>query len=115
MSSPQQFLYRIWLPGQTSDLEPTLTLNNEAALKFFVRAGVLLFPDTPFRMCAYHLAHELMERPVAEGTYQIHQEKGRHPEIYVVKESGIHAERSNYGLIATALKAACEREQEQAL
>lgn len=110
----QQFNYQIWLPGQApTSGEPDLTLQSAAALRFFVAAGSLLFADTPFHVCAYHLVNELMERPVAEGTYQLHRHH-RKIELYAVKEQGIQAERSGYPLITTALKAACE-EQEQVL
>lgn len=109
----QQFLYKVWLPGQASTAgEPALTLHNAAALKFFVQAGSLQFPDTPFHVCAYYIANVLMERPVAEAVCQLHRSIGGRVEVYVVKEQGI--QRDGRPLIASALKAACE-EQEQVL
>lgn len=108
--SPQQFLYKVWFPDRApTSGEPDLTLHNGAALKFFVQAGSLLFADTPFHVCVYHLVNELMERPVAEGTYQLHREH-RRISLYPMQESGILDERSGYGIITTALKEACEEQ-----
>lgn len=112
MSSPQQFLFKVWLPGQDhTSSGSALTLHNEKALKFFVQAGSLVFPDTPFHVSAYYFTNESMGS-VAEGTYQLHREK-RRVELYVIQESGISEHRGR--LIATTLKAACEQQEQAAL
>ena len=115
-ATPQQFLFKVWAPGHAPDThEPTLTLHDAAALKFFVEAASLSFADTPFCVCAYHIVNELMERPVAEGVFQFHREH-RHTSLYTMRESGTLNEQSGYGIITTALKHACEKpEQEQVL
>lgn len=110
-ATQQQFNYQIWLPGQApSSGEPSLTLHDGPALRFFVQAGSLLFADTPFCVSAYYIANELMERPVANGRYQLHRIHQR-IELYAIEEHGIRAEQSSRNLITAALGAACEQRQ----
>lgn len=113
MSSPQQILYRVWLPGQSPDVhEPFLTLHSTQAVKYFVEAashGTTPFTKQPFAMVAYKLVNELMERPIAEGAYQL-QLEGKRICIHELYQSPSTDEH----LITQALKNACA-EQEQVL
>jgi hypothetical protein len=102
----QQFLYKVWLPGQTpTSHEPTLTLHDSQAIRFFVESaanGSQFFLGKPFAIVAYYIVNELMERYAAEGTYRLQLEDG-HVRLYTMYEAGQLAEYGGTGIISKAL------------
>lgn len=118
-AAPQQFLYKVWAPGQSpTSHEPTLVLCNEAAIKFFVESvanGSQLFLGKPFAVCAYYVTNELMERYAAEGTYRLQLEDG-HVHLYTLYEAGLLAKYGGCGAISKAITdARMQLEVEQVL
>lgn len=115
--SPEQFLYRVWLPGQApTSHEPTLLLYSPDAVRFFVQSVTSctsIFTGKAFAMAAYHVRNQLFERVVAEGTYQLGQWDGNgEPPLQVLYESGIRSGELN--VISAALidaLAAIKKEQ----
>jgi hypothetical protein len=109
--SPQQFLYRVWLPCQAPTThEPSLLLYNETAICFFVEgvtSGNSIFTGKSFAMAAYHVRNQLFERLVAEGTYCLHRwsdpATNGQPPLQVLSESGLPTESGSLGIIAAVL------------